>query len=126
MKYAKRQFAGVTSAAIGYVILAEKLVTQEHFHFIVYYVAIIFLAAYAGLIYLYKGGRRALAGFLALALVSMEAAINTTVTSVTTTSRESYTADNEEVRILRIFSGTGIGFHRVEKKTRKTKNDGAG
>ena len=58
--------------SICFVLLAEKLVTQEHFHFIVYYVAIIFLAAYAGLIYIYKGGRRALAGFLALALVSME------------------------------------------------------
>lgn len=83
--------------------------TQEHFHFIVYYVAIIFLAAYAGLIYLYKGGRRALAGFLALALVSMEAAINTTVTSVTTTSRESYTRITKRSWILK-DSRTGIGF----------------
>ena len=111
--------------SICFVLLAEKLVTQEHFHFIVYYVAIIFLAAYAGLIYIYKGGRRALAGFLALALVSMEAAINTTVTSVTTTSRESYTADNEEVRILKDSLEPASDFYRVEKKTRKTKNDGA-
>lgn len=44
--------------SVCFVLLAEKLVTQEHFHFIVYYVALLFLAAYAGLIYLYKGGRR--------------------------------------------------------------------
>ena len=66
-----------------------------------------------------------MAGFLALALVSMEAAINTTVTSVTTTSRESYTADNEEVRILKDSLEPASDFYRVEKKTRKTKNDGA-
>lgn len=95
--------------------------TQEHFHFIVYYVAIIFLAAYAGLIYIYKGGRRALAGFLALALVSMEAAINTTVTSVTTTSRESYTADNEEVRILKDSLEPASDFTGWRKRRERRK-----
>lgn len=100
--------------------------TQEHFHFIVYYVAIIFLAAYAGLIYIYKGGRRALAGFLALALVSMEAAINTTVTSVTTTSRESYTADNEEARILKDSLEPASDFYRVEKRRGRRKTTAHG
>ena len=108
-----------------FVLLAEKLVTQEHFHFIVYYVAIIFLAAYAGLMYLYKDGKRTVCGFLALTLVAIEASINMSVTSVTTTSRESYTSDNEEVRILKDSLQPASDFYRVEKKTRKTKNDGA-
>ena len=108
-----------------FVLLAEKLVTQEHFHFIVYYVAIIFLAAYAGLMYLYKDGKRTVCGFLALMLVAIEASINMSVTSVTTTSRESYTSDNEEVRILKDSLQPASDFYRVEKKTRKTKNDGA-
>ena len=108
-----------------FVLLAEKLVTQEHFHFIVYYVAIIFLAAYAGLMYLYKDGKRTVCGFLALTLVAIEASINMSVTSVTTTSRESYTSDNEEVRILKDSLQPASDFCRVEKKTRKTKNDGA-
>lgn len=108
-----------------FVLLAEKLVTQEHFHFIVYYVAIIFLAAYAGLMYLYKDGKRTVCGFLALTLVAVEASINMSVTSVTTTSRESYTSDNEEVRILKDSLQPASDFYRVEKKTRKTKNDGA-
>ena len=82
--------------SVCFVILAEKLVEQEHFHFAVYYVAILFLAAYTGLIYLYKKRRRELAAFLALALVAVEAAVNTTVTSVTTTSRAAYTRDNKE------------------------------
>ena len=60
-----------------------------------------------------------------MAAVAMEAAANTTITSVTTTSRTSYTKDNDDVRKLTqslIPSGT---FFRVEKVTRKTKNDGA-
>ena len=96
-----------------FVLLAEKLVT------------IIFLAAYAGLMYLYKDGKRTVCGFLALTLVAVEASINMSVTSVTTTSRESYTSDNEEVRILKDSLQPASDFYRVEKKTRKTKNDGA-
>lgn len=121
----KKHVAIAFWGSICFVILAEKLVTQEHFHFIVYYVAIIFLAAYAGVIYLYKGGRRTIAGILALSIVCIEAAVNTTVTSVTTTSREAYTEDNAEVEILKDSLQPASDFYRVEKKTRKTKNDGA-
>ena len=39
-------------SSIVFVILAEKLVEQEHFKYYVYYVAILFLAIYAGLLYL--------------------------------------------------------------------------
>jgi len=111
--------------SICFVILAEKLVEQEHFHFIVYYVAIIFLSAYAGLIYMYRRGKRELAIFMALAVVSVEAAVNTTITSVTTTSREAYTRDNRDVMALVSTLEPASDFYRVEKKTRKTKNDGA-
>lgn len=111
--------------SVCFVILAEKLVEQEHFHFSVYYVAILFLSAYAGLIYLFRQGKRMTAGFLALAVVSIEAAVNMTVTSVPTTSREAYTRDNKEVRILMEQLEPAKDFYRVEKKTRKTKNDGA-
>ena len=101
--------------------------TEEHFHFSVFYVAIIFLAAYAGLIWLYlkKKASRNVLVLMALGLVSIEAAVNTTVTSVTTTSRTSYTADNEDVINLVEGLMPGDTFFRVEKVTRKTKNDGA-
>ena len=45
-----RHLAAAFWGACCFVLLAEKLVTEEHFHFSVFYVAIIFLAAYAGLI----------------------------------------------------------------------------
>ncbi len=121
----KRHVALAYWGSICFVILAEKLVEQEHFHFSVYYVAILFLSMYAGLIYLYRRKRRETALFLALAVVSIEAAVNTTVTSVTTTSREAYTRDNKDVISLVEGLQPAGDFYRIEKETRKTKNDGA-
>lgn len=111
--------------AVVFVLMAQKLITDDAYHFSVFYVAIVFLAAYVGLIGLYqKGTNRNVIVLLALGVVSVEAAVNTTVTSVTTTSRTSYVRDNEASEALT----RGImdsSFYRVEKVTRKTKNDGA-
>ena len=113
--------------SITFVILAQKLVTEEHFHFAVYYVAILFLALYLGTICLYQKGSRYhnMALLLTLAIVSIEAAVNTTVTSVTTTSRTAYKNDNAAVEKLVGTLQPADTFYRVEKVTRKTKNDGA-
>ncbi len=122
-----RQVSLAFWGASGFVILAEKLVTEEHFHFSVFYVALIFLAGYAGLMRLYMNRRasRNVLVLLALGLVSVEAAINTTVTSVTTTSRTNYIKDNQEVQDLVKDLIPNENFFRVEKMDRKTKNDGA-
>lgn len=113
--------------AVVFVVLAQKLVTAEHFHFIVFYVAILFLAMYLGVILLYKKGwrYRGRAFFCALALVSVEAAVNTAVTSVTTTSRTVYVQDNAAVERLVDSVSPNSSFFRMEKVDRKTKNDGA-
>ena len=50
----KRQFAGVTSAAIGYVILAEKQVPDDAFEPVVWYVAVVLLLLYLGVLYFYQ------------------------------------------------------------------------
>lgn len=113
--------------AAAFVLLAEQTVTDDSFHFSVFYVAILFLALYAGLIYLYRKGRinGNLLLLLALVTVSLEAALNTAVTSVTTTSRTAYVKDNEDVE--RLVSGLmpADTFYRIEKVDGKTKNDGA-
>ena len=113
--------------AVAFVILAEKLVEQDHFEFYVYYIAIILLAVYAGLIWLYKKGDLdlSLLLLLTLAVTAEEAAVNTMVTSVTTTSRSAYVRDNADVRALVDQIPSDEGFYRIEKVTRKTKNDGA-
>lgn len=121
-----RRVSASFGAAVVFVFLAQKLITDSAYHFSVFYVAILYLAGYLWLIWLYqKGKSRSLLVLCALALVSVEAAVNTTVTSVTTTSRISYTADNQASRSLaQSVMGEGDLF-RFEKVTRKTKNDGA-
>lgn len=113
--------------SVIFVVLAQKLVTEEHFHFAVYYVAILFLALYLGVICLYQKGSRYhnTALIVTLAIVSIEAAVNTTVTSITTTSRTAYKNDNAAVEKLIGTLQPADTFYRVEKVTRKTKNDGA-
>ncbi len=113
-------------ASVIFILMAQKLITDEAYHFSVFYVAILFLSFYAGLINLYqKGVSRNVLVLLALGVVSLEAAVNTTVTSVTTTSRASYVKDNKASSELAESLLPGTSFYRIEKVTRKTKNDGA-
>ncbi len=121
----KKYLAVAFIGAVVFVLLAEEFVTAEHFHWYVYYIAIIFLAIYAGLILLWQAGRTRMALFLAIAAVSVEAALNMTLTSVTTTSRSAYVLDNADVAVLMDSLSDTDDFYRVEKVTRKTKNDGA-
>lgn len=113
--------------SVCFVLLAEQTVTDDAFHFIVFYVAVLFLALYAGLIYLRQKGtvNGGVLVLLALAVVSVEAAVNTTATSVTTTSRTAYVKDNEDVRDLVAGLTPADTFYRIEKVDGKTKNDGA-
>ena len=121
----KKHINAAFLGSICFVLLAEKLIDAKHFHFSIFYVAIIVLSMYAGVLHMFKIGKRELAACLALILVSVEAAANTAVTSVTITSREAYTRDNEDVHMLMDMVEPSDDFYRVEKKTRKTKNDGA-
>lgn len=112
--------------SMAFVLLAQKLVANEDFHFAVFYVAMVFICIYAFIIYLYIKNRF-YAGNLylaALAIVVVESSINMTVTSVTTVSRSDYTLDNHDVR--RLLGGLPMNdFYRVDKVDRKTKDDGA-
>lgn len=113
--------------AAAFVLLAEKLVDNpEQYHFSVFYAALLFIALYAGLIYLYHKGKWNMDAILltALAVVAIEAAVNTAVTSVPTTSRTAYVKDNRDVEEL-VWNIKSDTFYRVEKTDRKTKNDGA-
>lgn len=123
----KKHVAIAFWGSVCYVLLAQKFIKDEAYHFIVFYVAILFLAVYAGLIYFYKNPRRSrtTAALLTLAVVAVESAVNTTVTSITTTSRSAYKSDNEGVIELTKDLKTGNGFYRVDKVDGKTKNDGA-
>ena len=89
--------------------------------------AIVLLALYAGVIYYYKNHRCSItaSALLALALVALEAAANTAVTSVPTTSRTAYQSDNEAITRLTKALRKEEPFFRVKRVDGRTKNDGA-
>ena len=126
-QYRGRQLGAAFLLSAGFILLCQKLITAKHFAFWVYYVSLLFVAAYVLLMWLWKTERmrRKAAMLLAFSVVLAEAAANTALTSITTTSRTAYTDDNEEVRELTETLFPSTEFFRVEKVSRKTKNDGA-
>lgn len=133
-RFSDRSILAAFLGAVSFVLLSQKFREgDEAYHFAVFYGAVFFLAVYAGLMVLYRrrgqgerGRKRAaLAALLTLFTVCVEAAVNTTCTSVTTTSRTAYTADNEAVETLAASLKESADFYRIEKTDQRTKNDGA-
>lgn len=133
-RFSDRSILAAFLGAVSFVLLSQKFREgDEAYHFAVFYGAVFFLAVYAGLMVLYRRrgqgerGRKwaALAALLTLFTVCVEAAVNTTCTSVTTTSRTAYTADNEAVETLAASLKGSADFYRIEKTDQRTKNDGA-
>ena len=126
-KVREKQLGAAFLLSAGFILLCQKLVTAKHFAFWVYYVSLAFVAVYVLLMWFWKTGRmrRKAAMILTFSVVLAEAAANTALTSITTTSRTAYTDDNEDVRALTKTLFPSTEFFRVEKVNRKTKNDGA-
>lgn len=115
--------------AVGFFLFCEKFVEHEDFEPGVKILTLVFVSVYAVLLYLYRTRRdfemhRALA-IVALVTVIAECGINTYVTSVGTVSRSAYLGQQEDYRALyEMTKEREEGFYRLEKFTRKTKNDG--
>lgn len=123
------QFAGTIAFAIGFVLLAEKLVTQEELHWYTYYVSILFLILYGIQCHLYLNHPmwRSNIALFALCTVMTESCINMAITSVTSVSRSGYTQYDESFHTMleQAEEAEGETFYRVERADRRTKNDGA-
>lgn len=115
-----------TLASISFVLLMQEFAKDENIHFAVYYASLILLGVYALLIYIFKKGRLNIniLLFIILAVVSVEAAVNTTITSASTVNKTEYTKDNASIRYL-MKAVKGSGLYRFDKTERKTKDDGA-
>lgn len=115
--------------AVGFFLFCEKFVDHEDFELGVKLLTLVFVSVYAVLLHLYRtrGGaafHRALAA-AALAVVVLECGINTYDTSVGTVSRSGYLGQQEDYKALyEMTKEREAGFYRLEKFTRKTKNDG--
>ena len=109
-----------------YILLAQKIVNNEDFHFAVFYAAMIFISIYAMLMYLHMAKRisKTYLFLITLAIVVIESSVNMSVTSVTTINRSNYINDNADVRAL-LKKLPMDDFYRIDKVDRKTKDDGA-
>lgn len=116
-------------AAAGFFLFCEKFVEHEDFELGVKLLTLVFVTLYAVLLYLYRTRedremRRGIA-IVALAAVLAECGANTWDTSIATTSRSAYLGQQEDYKALyELTKEREESFYRLEKFSRKTKNDG--
>ncbi len=115
--------------AAGFFLFCEKFVEHEDFELGVKLLTLVFVSIYAVLLHLYRTreDRKALkaVAIVAVAAVIAECGVNTFVTSVGTVSRSAYLGQQEDYKTLyEMTREREDGFYRLEKFTRKTKNDG--
>lgn len=115
--------------AIAFLLVAQKVVTDDAIHFSVFYLSGLFVLLYYYFLYTERTRTKRAHQWTVLAMlviVSVEATLNMAVTSVTTTSRTAYVSDNKDVeKLVQAVRAEDDSFYRFEKITRKTKDDGA-
>ena len=115
--------------AAGFFLFCEKFIDHEDFELGVKILTMVFVSAYGVLLYLYRTRRerdvhKAVA-IVAMTVVIAECAVNTYATSVGTVSRSAYLGQQEDYRALyEMTKEREESLYRLEKFTRKTKNDG--
>lgn len=115
--------------AVGFFLFCEKFVEHEDFELGVKLLTLVFVSVYAILLHLYRtredGKVLKAVAIVAVAAVIAECGMNTFVTSVGTVSRSAYLGQQEDYKALyEMTKERDEGFYRLEKFTRKTKNDG--
>lgn len=115
--------------ATAFVLFCQKFVEHEDFQPGVRLLTLSLAGVYAVLLYLFRTrSDRALhkgLAMVALTVVVAECAVNTYSTSLGTVSRSAYLGQQEDYKALyEAAKERDEGFWRLEKFTRKTKNDG--
>lgn len=113
---------------VVFLLFCEKFVEHEDIAFGIEWLTLLFVSVYAILLYLYRTRQGAkwkmVLAWLALVTVVAECSINTSWTSVGTVSRSGYLGQQADYKALYEWTlEQEDGFYRLEKFTRKTKND---
>ncbi|MDE7321841.1 MAG: YfhO family protein [Lachnospiraceae bacterium] len=118
-----------------FILLCEKLITDDSFTGACFLVTGIFLLIYAGFIHYYRNSynnedknRENSNKFFCCCLILVviaESGVNTYLTSVPTVSRTTYLSNHDSYQILtdRTVQNEGNDFFRFEKFARRTQND---
>ncbi len=115
--------------AAAFLLACERFVQHEDFESGIELLTLLFVTFYAAALYLIRtrdsGRMRGILCFLVLSVVITELTVNSYNTSFGTTSRSAYLGQQEDYRALYAYTREREeGFYRMEKFTRKTKNDG--
>ena len=133
----KKQYLGVLLGVVAFIILTEKLEASytgtgdgQYYIFSSFYLSILFVVLYGILIHLYRSkGKnwRMPITVVTLVIITAEATINMSYTSVTTVGRTTYKEYDSNVRTLTAAAAADDDtvFYRTEKVNNRTKNDGA-
>ncbi|MCM1045786.1 MAG: YfhO family protein [Candidatus Gastranaerophilales bacterium] len=116
-------------AAVAFLLACEKFVESEDFDTGIEMLTLLFVTVYAVLLYLARTREerrtRRIIVLVTLVAVVTELAVNSINTSFGTTSRLAYLEPLEDYKALYAYvRQQDDGFYRMEKFTRKTKNDG--
>ncbi len=111
-------------------LIIEEIFSKDSYPYYIIYISLAFLALYAIYFGLIRSDKlpRLICYEIFFVLITLEAFINTTATSVNTTGRTSYVTDNQAITNLLETASELEGdssFYRVEKLKRRSKNDAA-
>ncbi len=129
-EYSYREIMGVLAGVLAFVVLCEKLVTDDAFTDLCFFVTGIFLLLYAAAICLCKRETQgsvstmAVEAIVCIMLVCTEAGLNTYLTSVPTVSRSTYLSNYDSYQTLteRTVENEDGDFFRFDKFARRTQN----
>lgn len=112
-------------SSVVFILLAQKIIGEEqNIDFLVYYISLVFILIYFFLLRAYKKNcDKLMVMFFALIIVSFELMVNTTATSVSTSSRKVYVENTEDIK--KLLNQVNDVYYRYERVNRKTKDDGA-
>ena len=122
----KGRIVAIFFGSAAFILVAEKLITAPEFHYWSYYISLLFVALYCLFFYMYRNGqlKEVFAFTLALIVLVLETGANMAVTSVTITSRTAYWDHVKDYQELLASTGDEDLFYRVDKMSRKSKDDG--
>lgn len=118
-------------AAVFFLLCCEKFIDSEDFTTGIEILTLGFVTVYAVILYLYRTREGAKwkvgLGLVTLVAVIAESSVNMANTSIGTTDRSAYLEAQQDYKALYQWTKeqeNGGDFYRMEKFTRKTKNDG--
>ncbi len=127
--FTKKQLYGSFLGAIGIILLIEKLYVSDSYSFEIIYISLAFIVFYMVIIMAYYNGnvKKNFIIYLLFVVCIAEATLNSNhEDSYKLTTYSSYIEDNEAIENLVAKVSTDENeFFRIEKLSRRTKNDAA-